>query len=220
MTNGGPKAVDRATLQGIEAERSERYPWTRRRVDRVEAVLRRRQPDLTVVLENVHDPHNVSAVLRSADAVGVAMVHLIYTVEEPPHLSKRTQAASGAAQWLDLLRHDSIEHGYQALRNQGFRILATGLGDDAVNLYDLDLTMPTALVFGNEMRGVSEEAARAADGLMAIPMMGMVESLNISVACAVSLFEAMRQRRAGGMYDDPRIEEEERQRVMERWLAR
>lgn len=181
-------------------------------------VLARRQPDLTVVIENVHDPHNISAVLRSCDAVGLLTVHLVYTVEEWPELS-RTSSAS-AVKWLDIVRHPSIEACYAALRAQGFTIYATHLEAASHDLYDLDLTQPVALVFGNEHRGVSPEAVAGADGTVIIPMMGMVQSLNISVACAVSLYEALRQRRAAGAYARPKLSEAERQARLARWLQR
>ena len=184
----------------------------------MQTVLRQRQPDLTVVLENVHDPHNISAVLRSCDAVGVSRVHLVYTFEEEPKLSKGVSAS--ALKWLEIERHDSIDACYERLRQNGFRILATALRDDCHDLHTLNLTAPTALVFGNEMRGCSDEAVEAADGTLLIPMMGMVQSLNISVACAVTLYEALRQRRGAGAYDTPKIPEAVRRQTLDHWLRR
>lgn len=181
-------------------------------------VLARRQPDLTVVIENVHDPHNISAVLRSCEAVGLLRVHLVYTVEERPQLSRVTSAS--AIKWLEIVSHPSIEACYDHLRADGFTIYATHLSAVSRDLYDIDLTAPTALVFGNEQRGVSEEALRGADGSLLIPMMGMVQSLNISVACAVSLYEALRQRRAAGAYDRPKLSGQERQERLMAWLQR
>ncbi len=181
-------------------------------------VLERRQPDLTVVVENVHDPHNVSAVLRTCDAVGISTVHLVYTIEERPDLSR---GVSGSAlRWLDVVDHDSIETCYRTLREHGFTIYATHLDENQVELFDLDLTEPSALVFGNEQRGVSEEAVAGADATVIIPMMGMVQSLNISVACAVSLYEALRQRRAANLYQRPRLPRSEIDAHMNRWLRR
>lgn len=193
-------------------------PITERRLQRMREVLARRQPDLTVVLENVHDPHNVSAVLRSCDAVGLLTVHLVYTIEEFPELSENVSGS--ALKWLDLVFHPTIAECYRALRAQGFTIYATYLGDPtrSFDLYDLDLTKPVALVFGNEQRGVSEEAVALADGNFVIPMMGMVRSLNISVACAVSLYEALRQRRLAGHYEQPKLSEAERTARLRRWL--
>jgi len=174
-----------------------------RRCAKIRGVLERRQPDLTVVLENVHDPHNVSAVLRSCDAVGVLQVELLYTIEKFPKIGRKS--SSSANKWLARRKHTSVEECYAELRREGFRIFATHLTESAVPIYAVDLTRPTALVFGNEHRGVSDDAARLADGNIWIPMMGMIQSLNVSVAAAVGLFEALRQRQACGMYTSSRL---------------
>lgn len=181
-------------------------------------VLERRQPDLTVVIEDVHDPHNVSAVLRSCDAVGIPVVHLVYTAEERPSLSRLSSA--GAMKWLDVRYHPDIDAAYAELRRQGFTILVTHFDANAGDLFSLDLTGPVALVFGNEQRGVSDEARRGADGGLVIPMMGMVQSLNISVACAVSLYEVLRQRRAAGGYHRPKLPPDQIEAQMRNWLER
>lgn len=198
-------------------EREDR-PITQRRRQRMRDVLARRQPDLTVVIENVHDPHNISAVLRSCEAVGVPAVHLVYTVEARPELSRITSAS--ALKWLEVVHHPDIPACYAALHARGFTIYATHLGVASRDLYDLDLTAPVALVFGNEQRGVTDEALAGADGSVVIPMMGMVRSLNISVACAVSLYEALRQRRAAGAYDRARLPEAEIEERLIGWLQR
>ncbi|MCC6314359.1 MAG: RNA methyltransferase [Thermomicrobiales bacterium] len=169
------------------------------------SVLCHRQPDLTIILEDVHDPHNVSAVLRSCDAVGVQRVHTVYTHEERPSAFARTTSA-GVAKWTEVTHHDSIEACVAMLHGAGFQVLAAALAPNAVDLYEADLTRPVALLFGNEMRGATPEALAAADGALVIPMMGMVQSLNISVACAVTLYEAMRQRRAAGAYAEPKLD--------------
>ncbi len=214
------EAVDRRELAKQLSQKAQRWPRTERRQQRIMTVLRYRQPDLTVVLENVHDPHNVAAVLRSCDAVGVLRVHVVYTIEEPPREPFARTTSASAAKWVDVVRHDSIARCYGALRREGFTILATSLAPGSRDLYSVDLRQPVALVFGNEHRGVSEEAATHADGLVVIPMYGMVQSLNISVACAVMLFEAMRQRRAAGDYDRPKLSDEALQRLAEEWLRR
>jgi tRNA (guanosine-2'-O-)-methyltransferase len=193
-------------------------PITDERLSRMRTVLRQRQPDLTVVLEDVHDPHNISAVLRSCDAVGISTVHLVYQFEEEPKLSKGVSAS--ALKWLRIERHDTIEACYTRLRNDGFRILATALREDCLDLHSSDLTGPTAFVFGNEMEGCSDAAVDAADAALLIPMMGMVQSLNISVACAVTVYEALRQRREAGAYDEPKIPEPERRTTLDYWLRR
>lgn len=186
---------------------------------RLEAVLRRRQPTLTVVFENVHDPHNVSAVIRSCDAVGVANVHGIYYGRTVfPELGGKSSAS--ARKWVDVHLHQTVDECFSYLRSRGFRIYTTHISSDAVSLYDVDLTQPVALVFGNEHHGVSEEARRCADGNVIIPQVGMIQSLNISVACAVSLFEAMRQRNSAGMYDIAQYPDVELQQHIIEWCSR
>lgn len=203
-----------------ESVKTFRYPRTSRRQQRVRDVLQRRQSTLTVVLEDVHDPHNVSAVLRSCDATGVMDVHLIYVHETPPAKSFHRTTSASAAKWIRTHFHDSVDTCLGQLRDQGFRIWATSLGETTHDLYELPLTEKSALVFGNEHRGVSERVVQLADGAVAIPMLGMVESLNISVACAVSLFEAMRQRRLCGMYDEPQIDQASLEAIESEWLRK
>lgn len=169
---------------------------TERRREKIERVIAARRPDLTVVMEDIHDPHNVSAMLRSADAVGVLRVHLVYSKDKFPKLGKKSSAS--ATKWVKRTKHASIRECYDALRAEGFTVCATHLGKRSVPLYDVDFTKKVALVFGNEHRGVSDEAAALADVNVRIPMAGMIESLNVSVACAVTLYEAFRQRLAGG----------------------
>jgi tRNA (guanosine-2'-O-)-methyltransferase len=215
-----PSVEERRRLAKLDAMRTGRWPRTERRLARIDQVLGRRQPDLTVVLENVHDPHNVSAVLRSCDAVGVFNVHTIYTVEEPPAAAFARTTSASAAKWIEVVQHVSISACYQELRQQGMAIVATSVQPGSVDLYEHDLSGPTALVFGNEMRGISGEAAALADRLLAIPMVGMVQSLNISVACAVVLYEALRQRRDKGMYEEARLTRRELDDLRNDWLTR
>jgi tRNA (guanosine-2'-O-)-methyltransferase len=202
------------------AEKTSKWPRTSRRQERIESVLRRRQTSLTVVLEDVHDPHNASAVLRSCDAVGVLDVHLVYVQEEFPRKSFGRSTSASAAKWIRIHEHNTIEECYHHLREQGFRIAATALEPESSDLYELDFTLPTALVFGNEMRGVSAEGIRGADCTVYIPMQGMVESLNISVSCAVALYEAMRQRQRVGMYDEAELGPDELVHVRDEWLRK
>jgi tRNA (guanosine-2'-O-)-methyltransferase len=182
--------------------------------------LARRQPDLTVVIEDIHDPHNASAMLRSCDGVGVLGVHLVYNLEVPPRAAFARTTSGSAAKWVDIEFHDSVGSCYETLRHKGFSILATAVGPEATSIYDVDLARPVALVFGNEMRGLSEEAIALADICVAIPMMGMVQSLNVSVACAVCLYEAYRQRREAGAYDAPKLDASSFDLLEEDWLRR
>jgi tRNA (guanosine-2'-O-)-methyltransferase len=183
-------------------------------------VLTRRQPDLTVVLENVHDPHNISAILRSCDGVGVLRAHAVYSVEEPPTGAFARETSASAAKWVDVERHQSLADCYERLRAEGFSILVTSIGPDSRLLYDWDLREPVALVFGNEMRGVSSEARDMADGAIQVPMAGMVESLNVSVACAVCLYEAFRQRSVAGDYNLSKLDANRLRTLEEEWLQR
>lgn len=192
---------------------------TTKRVEKIYRILSKRQPDLTIVLENVHDPHNVSAVLRSCDAVGVHTVQLLYYGDcEFPDLSKRSSAS--AKKWVDQRKFSQVKECYDTLRSEGYRIFTTALGKDARSIYDVDFTEKVALVFGNEHSGVSEEALELSDGNILIPQVGMIQSLNISVACAVTLFEAYRQRMKNGMYDAARFNEDEFRLLMDDWSKR
>ncbi|MBW3632351.1 MAG: RNA methyltransferase [Chloroflexi bacterium] len=213
-------AADRRLLSRAQPLKPQRWPRTQRRQARIRAALSKRQPDLTVVLENVHDPHNVSAILRSCDGVGVLRAHAVYTIEEPPAGAFARQTSASAAKWVEVDRHYSIAACYDQLRADGFTILVTTIGPESRTLFDWDLVRPVALVFGNEMRGVSEEARDLADGAIEIPMAGMVQSLNVSVACAVCLYEAFRQRMAGGDYVTPKLTANELRLLEDDWLRR
>ena len=176
------------------------------RSEKIYACVSRRQPSLSIVLENVHDPHNVSAVLRSCDAVGVMDVHLVYhSGQSFPDLGEKSSAS--ARKWVLTHKHSSIDECYDYLRKEGKKILTTGMSNEARSLYAIDFTEPIAIVFGNEHAGVSEEAILKADGNMLIPQVGMIQSLNISVACAVTLYEAFRQRSINGMYDSIQMDD-------------
>ncbi len=180
--------------------------------------MRHRQPTLTVVMEDIHDPHNVSAILRTADAVGVMEIQLVYTNEVFPKLGKKSSAS--AVKWIDRRKFASMKECCDSLHQEGWTIYATRLSGKATRLYDVDLTARVALVFGNEHRGVSDEAAKHADGLIRIPMAGMIESLNVSVACAVCLYEALRQRGAKGLYDRPSLSPTEVENLFEQWTKK
>jgi tRNA (guanosine-2'-O-)-methyltransferase len=191
---------------------------TPERLEKLDRAARLRQPTLAVVIENIHDPHNFNAILRSCDAVGTSRINLVYTIEQPPKLAHAS--SSGAYKWMDIQRFDSIAECYASLRAEGFKIHATKLEPKATSLYTNDLTAPTAFVLGNEHRGISEEAAKGADDLLFIPMMGMSESVNVSVAAAVCLFEAMRQRTVAGMYEHPQLSPEALRSLKADWLMR
>jgi tRNA (guanosine-2'-O-)-methyltransferase len=215
-----PEAADREALSRAQPLKPRKWPRTERRQARIRSVLARRQPDLTVVLENVHDPHNVSAILRSCDGVGVLRAHAVYSIEEPPPGAFARQTSASAAKWVEVERHWSLADCYKRLRAEGFSILVTSIGPDSRPLFDWDLRQPVALVLGNEMRGVSTEARDMADGAIQIPMAGMVESLNVSVACAVCLYEAFRQRTAAGDYEYSKLDPDQQRALEDDWLRR
>lgn len=193
-------------------------PISERRAEKFRRVIAQRQKDLTVVMENIHDAHNVSAVLRSCDAVGVHTVELLYTKEKFPRIGRKS--SSSANKWLERRTHVAVSECYATLRQEGFRIYATRLGPHTDSLYELDLTGAVALVFGNEHRGVSDEAAQQADRNFHIPMMGMIQSLNVSVAAAVALYEALRQRITSGAYGRSSFSAAEMERLYADWISR
>lgn len=191
---------------------------TERRRAKIETVLRQRQKGLTLVMDNVWDPHNVSAIYRSCDAFGVPEVHLYYTRCAFPQLSRKTSAS--AFKWVGTVRHSSREELAEALRSQGMRILATSCSPASRPLTSCDFTQPTAIVMGNEHTGVSPELLPLVDGEVYIPMYGMVQSFNVSVASALILAEASRQRAAAGMYGRTLWTEEEYAARLNAWLEK
>ena len=189
---------------------------TPERSEKLLQVLNKRQPGLAVVMENVNDPHNISAVMRTCDAVGVQDVFILNT-KIPAHKKWGARSSSSAAKWLSVHQFDNAQHCVAELRKRYDKILTTHLGSDSVGLYELDLTTRVALVFGNEHDGVSEEIRALADGNFLIPQMGIIRSLNISVACAVTLYEALRQRKAAGKYDEPSLDKSRKESLLREW---
>ncbi len=189
---------------------------TPERYQRLTSVLNKRQPDLTVVLENVFDPHNISAVMRTCDAVGIQDIFILNT-KIPPHKKWGAKSSSSAARWLSIHQFTDANACFAALRQQYKKIYTTHLSTDAVELHALNLAEPVALVFGNEHSGVSEEIIAMADGNFIIPQVGIIKSLNISVACAVTLYEAFRQKNNAGHYDNLKLEGEKLVQLRNEW---
>ncbi|WP_417361904.1 tRNA (guanosine(18)-2'-O)-methyltransferase TrmH [Gallaecimonas pentaromativorans] len=181
------------------------------RFAKIKAVLAMRQPDLTVCMEEVHKAHNLSAVVRTADAIGIHEVHAIFPQKG---VRMRPHTAGGSLNWVKVHRHRHIEEAVTALRTQGMQIVATNLSAKAKDFRDIDYTQPTALLVGQELQGISPEALALADHHVVIPMLGMVQSLNVSVASALILYEAQRQRQNAGMYGHSRLPEAEWQRLL------
>lgn len=188
---------------------------TPERFRRLQSILDRRQPDLTVLMDNVHKPHNVSAVVRTCDAVGIPAIHTVL----PPDagFSPRHDSASGSGRWVEVHRHPDHETAANLLREKGMRIAVAHLSDEAREYRELDYTGPTALLLGSELDGPSPEALAIVDDEVFIPMMGAVASLNVSVAAAVILYEIQRQRSAAGLYDRRRLPEGEAHRLLFEW---
>jgi len=190
---------------------------TPERSAKITKVLNNRQPGLVVVLENVHDPHNISAVMRTCDAVGVQDVFVLMTIM-PRHQKFGKTSAASALGWLTIHQYENTEECMNEVRKRCDKIYATHLGVESVSLYDLQLTNKVALVFGNEHAGVTEECLRYCDGNFIIPQVGMVQSLNISVACAITLYEAFRQRQNEGCYNGtPALQEGEWNKLALEW---
>lgn len=189
---------------------------TEKRKNKIVSVVTARQQSLRVVLENIHDPHNVSAIFRTCDAAGVPKVSLIYNEEVFPKIGKKSSAS--AFKWVEKEKYTDVDSCYKNLREQGFVIYASSISENAKNLYELDLTNKAAIVLGNEHRGVSDEAAQSADEKFLIPMFGMVQSLNVSVAAAIILYEAVRQRSIKGKYKKSELSDEDLDEQINKWL--
>jgi tRNA (guanosine-2'-O-)-methyltransferase len=189
---------------------------TPERFERLTSVLNKRQPDLTVVLENVFDPHNISAVMRTCDAVGIQDIYILNN-KIPAHKKWGAKSSSSAAKWLTIHQFTDADECFTELRKKYKKIYATHLSSDAVSLHELNLTEPVALLFGNEHSGVSEEIVAMADGNFIIPQVGIIKSLNISVACAVTLYEAFRQKTNAGHYDTARLEATQLKGLQDQW---
>lgn len=188
---------------------------TPERVARLDEVLARRQPDLTVFAENLHKPKNFSAMVRNCDAVGINEMHV-----SPGENSLRThwKTSQGAEKWVYIRTHNSTEDSCKYLKSKGFQLVAAHLSDEAINFRNVDYTQATALVMGSELFGVSDETLSYVDQQINIPMMGVTQSLNVSVACAIVLYEAQRQRQLAGMYDRCRLDDETLARQRFEWL--
>ncbi|OON36981.1 tRNA (guanosine(18)-2'-O)-methyltransferase TrmH [Izhakiella australiensis] len=180
---------------------------------RIRAMLASRQHDLTVCMEQVHKPHNVSAVIRTADAVGVHEVHAVW----PGHrMRTMVSTAAGSNSWVQVKTHRTITDAVAHLKGRRMQILATHLSDEAVDFREIDYTLPTCILMGQEKTGITETALALADRQIIIPMVGMVQSLNVSVASALILYEAQRQRQIAGMYQRQQstLDVSEQQRLM------
>jgi tRNA (guanosine-2'-O-)-methyltransferase len=193
---------------------------TPRRIDRMRELLARRQADLRLFLDDVHDPYNHSAILRTCDAMGLLYVDYARLGDHP--VRPRKTVVQGSDRWLVVRQIPYAARVARLLewKKAGYQVVAATLSEASVYYTEVDFTRPTVLVMGNEKEGVSDDVARIAESRIVIPMHGMAQSLNVSVATAVILSEAERQRREAGMYARPSLDEEEAEALLQVWLLR
>ncbi|MEW6507301.1 MAG: RNA methyltransferase [Bacteroidota bacterium] len=191
---------------------------TGKRLQKIMRAAGARQFSLSIVLENIYDSHNVSAIIRSCDAVGIPKVNLLYTIESFPKLNRISSAS--ANKWVQIEKFKSVDECVGSLKKDGFRIYSSILDQNVKSLYELDLTKKVAIVVGNENRGVSDEMKKQSDETFYIPMKGMIQSLNVSVAAAVSLFEALRQRENKNMYDKSDLTQDQLNLLIDNWCRK
>lgn len=193
---------------------------TRERLVKVQQVLAQRQPDLTVIMDGVHKPHNVAAIIRSCDAVGVMEVHLAKPRDGrlEGRLGTPHATSGGSQKWVRQRRYEDVIAPITQLQSKNFQVLAANKSAKAVDFRQVDFTQPTAILMGAELFGVDQQALATVDQEIFIPMMGMVESFNVSVACAILLAEAQRQRLAAGHYDQPKLTDEQLHRMCFEWM--
>ena len=187
---------------------------TNHRFRRIVTVLNQRQPDLTVVTDGVHKGQNLSAILRTCDANGLMCLHSVYDAET---FRAHRGTTMGTHKWVDTSVYRHISEPLKLLQNDNYQIVAADLSETAVDYRQIDFTRPTALVLGAERLGVSDDANSYIDQCISIPMLGMVESYNVSVACAIILAEARRQREEAGFYLHRKLSDEAFERLLLRW---
>lgn len=177
---------------------------------------------MTVILENVHDPFNIGAVLRSCDSVGIREVFVVYT--DPSLLTNRLsigrRTAMGTQKWVDVHLYTELDYCMEIVQSRYHKIYSTYLSKDSKSIYNIDLTENIALMFGNESDGLSTEILKYSDGNFLIPQWGMAQSLNVSVACAITLYEAQRQRHAKGFYESNPSDPNAQDALLEDYLNR
>jgi len=198
----------------------ERFLNTKARQEKEDKVLENKQPNLQLFLDDVHDSHNFSAILRSCDATGV--LSLYYTNPNNQNLKIHKTITQGTQRWVE---HTKIHNNKKVeflkqKQKEGFQLITTHLDEKAINFRTIDYTQPTMIIMGNEKEGVSKEILALADKTIIIPMKGMVQSLNVSVATALILYEAQRQLEINGNYDKPKLSQEDRAKIKEEWIFR
>ena len=174
---------------------------TDERVNKLKRVAAQRQAGLTVVIEDVFDPHNLGAIARSCDAFGIQEINIIFDTHpefDPKDVGKNSSTATN--KWLNYRIHHDSERALRTLKDEGWLIVAAALDPKAESIFQADLSHPRlALLLGNEKEGLSAKALKMADRLLTIPMQGIAQSMNVSVSAALFLYEATRQRRTRGL---------------------
>ncbi|WIO73075.1 tRNA (guanosine(18)-2'-O)-methyltransferase TrmH [Porticoccaceae bacterium LTM1] len=187
---------------------------TPERFQKIVSVLNHRQPDLTVITDDVHKGQNLSAIVRTCDAVGIPEVHAVYSGNTyKPH----TGTAMGSQKWVQANIYQNVEQPIEQLQKQGYQVVAAHFSERAVDFRDIDYCKPTAVLFGAERDGVSDSSLEKVDGEIIVPMLGMVTSFNVSVACAIILSEAQRQRQVAGLYKEPRLDKKTYDKLLFEW---
>ena len=187
---------------------------TPERFETITRVLSLRQMDLTVIMDHVRTPHNLAAIARTCDAVGI---HEAHAVSDLKTIDLKQRAASGSRKWVRIKTHDTAEAAIGCLRQKNMQILCAHFDDGAVDFRSVDYTRPTAIVLGAELEGVSQDILALSDGSIIVPMLGMIQSLNVSVATALILYEAQRQRMAAGLYNTRHMDDETYQTLLFEW---
>jgi len=195
------------------------WPVTDERLRKLKQVLKNRQSGITVIMEHIDDPHNISAVLRTCDAVGI---YEVFVIDRQNHTSKQLgrRSSASAMKWIKVHRFEKVSDCLQAVRNKYPLVYCTHLSTEAQSVYDINFTQAMAIAFGNEHAGISDELLSAADGNIIIPQAGMVPSLNISVACAVILYESYRQRLKGNYAEKHPLPETEQMALLKSFTSR
>ena len=172
---------------------------TPERKNKIKQVLSKRQDNITVILENIHNPHNISAIMRTCDAVGIQNIYIITTTIAPQKFWGRRSNA-GVADWMTIHQFTDVDSCIREVKKHHEKIITTALGKNTKSVFDIDFTQNMAVVFGNEARGISDQLLTYSDENFVIPQVGIIPSLNVSVSCAVALYEALRQKSIAGHY--------------------